>query len=254
MPRPHPFRNALLAVSLLTAVPTRVDWPRDERPHVAGWFPLVGAMVGSTGYVLVKLAEQARVLRHAPFAMAALVVVVWALLTRLLHWDGLADVADGYWGSHDAARRLEIMADSHTGAFGAAAVAIVAALQVASLGSFIVRDQSPLIVVPLIARFAATAAAWLGKPARHGGLGSTVMGPPDALSAVVCMASLSVGVALLWSGTGAMGLLLGLGGLVLALGVPHVLSMRFGGVTGDVMGASVLITESLLFFAFALAV
>ena len=35
-------------------------------------------------------------------------------------------------------------------------------------------------------------------------------------------------------------------GIVLALAVPHLLSLRFGGVTGDVMGASVLLTETLL--------
>jgi adenosylcobinamide-GDP ribazoletransferase len=35
-----------------------------------------------------------------------------------LHEDGLADCADGFWGGHDAARRLEIMKDSRIGAYG----------------------------------------------------------------------------------------------------------------------------------------
>ena len=38
-------------------------------------------------------------------------------------------------------------------------------------------------------------------------------------------------------------------GVVCALGVPHVLARRFGGVTGDVMGASVILTETLLLVA-----
>ncbi|TLM78034.1 MAG: adenosylcobinamide-GDP ribazoletransferase, partial [Actinobacteria bacterium] len=37
-----------------------------------------------------------------------------------------------------------------------------------------------------------------------------------------------------------------------ALAVPHLIAQRMGGVTGDVMGASVLITETIAFTTFAL--
>jgi cobalamin synthase len=51
---------------------------------------------------------------------------------------------------------------------------------------------------------------------------------------------------LAWSFGGATGLGLVVLGIILALVVPHLLSARMGGVTGDVMGASVLIVETLL--------
>jgi len=187
--------------------------------------------------------------------IAALIVLLWAALTRLLHYDGLADVADGYWGSHDASRRLEIMSDSHTGAFGAAAVSLVSILMVASVGSILgAPHELPLLIVPVFSRFAATAAAWLGRPARPGGLGRSVMGRPTALAVLLAAVALGLATFAAWLGFHGVGLLLSAIGLILALSVPHVLALRFGGVTGDVMGASVLITEALLFTAFALGV
>ena len=250
-----PVRDAGLAVSLLTALRTPARWPDEDAAQVAGWFPAVGLLVGACGYGIVKVVQLLPLTAAATGVLSVLVVIAWALLTRLLHWDGLADVADGYWGSHDEARRLEIMSDSHTGAFGAVAVALVAILEVVAIWSILVAPhQLPLLVVPVLARFSATAAAWLGKPARPGGLGRSVMGAPSLFAVVVAGSVLALALFALWVGFGWTGIALGGFGLVMALAIPHVLSLRFGGVTGDVMGASVLLTEALLFAAFALVV
>ena len=211
----------------------------------------VGGLIAAFGYGVVKLAEVTHALDRAPFVVAVVVVTLWAVLTRLLHWDGLADVADGFWGSHDVTRRLEIMSDSHTGAFGATAVVLTAALEIAALGSFLVMHQSPVLVIPVFARLSATAAAWLGEPAREGGLGRSVMGRPSAVALLATVAALALATAVLWNGFAASGLALAGVGVLLALVIPHLLARRFGGVTGDVMGASVLLTETLLFALFA---
>lgn len=254
MERQRPIRDAGLAVSLLTVIPTPAVWPEEGRPQVAGWFPAVGWLLGGLAYGAAKLAETTGALARAPYLVAALLVALLALTTRFLHWDGLADVADGFWGSHDPARRLEIMSDSHTGAFGATAIALTAIVEVTAVGSFLLTHQTPVLVVPVIARVAATAAAWLGRPARPGGLGASVIGRPSVSAGVVCAHATAFALLVLGMGFGVPGLALGGFGIVLALGVPHLLALRFGGVTGDVMGASVIITEVLLFAAFGLVV
>lgn len=254
MNRPHPLRDAGLALSLLTVVPTPASLPDDgNSPQVAGWFPLVGLVLGAVGYGFVKFVEAVPSLHHQPLLIAALVVTMWALATRMLHFDGLADVADAYWGSHDAARRLEIMKDTHVGAFGVTAVTLCALVEVAALAAVLsAPHESPVLLVPVIARFSATAGAWLGTPARAGGLGRSVMGRPTILGALPTVAVLvAVGAAFyLWFAWLGVGLLTF--GVLLALGIPHLLARRFGGVTGDVLGASVLLTETLLFVSFAL--
>ncbi|MGV8082737.1 MAG: adenosylcobinamide-GDP ribazoletransferase [Coriobacteriia bacterium] len=253
MTREHPLRDAGLAISLLTAIPTRAKWPEDGGTQSAAWFPVVGWLVGGVGYAIVKLAEALDITPEAPMLIAALVVTAWALLTRLLHWDGLADVADGFWGSHDPARRLEIMSDSATGAFGTVAVVLVALLEVSAIGAIVgAPHQVPVLLVPVFARFSATAAAWFGKPARREGLGVSVMREPTPLSLMVTGAALLAAIALWGVAFHPRGVAFGLVGLVIALVVPYVLAKRFGGVTGDVMGASILLTETLLFTTFIL--
>jgi adenosylcobinamide-GDP ribazoletransferase len=254
MARPHPIRNFGRALSLLTVIPIRQGVWEESAPQVSAWFPMVGVVFGAVGYAIVKGAAFLDIQMKAPYVLAALVVIAWALLSRLLHWDGLADVADGYWGAHDKARRLEIMSDSHTGAFGVTAIVLIAILEVISLG-LILRHPHEFVIflVPIVSRFSATAAAWFGTPAREGGLGRAVMGPPGPLSAIVALVPVAAVLAALWRGYQPGGPMVGAVALFVALAVPAVLAKRFGGVTGDVMGASVLITEVAFLVTFALA-
>lgn len=249
----HPIRRFGSALSLLTVVPTGARTPSESDPAVAAWFPAVGGGFGLVGYAIVKAAAELHIQMRAPFLVAVLIVIAWALLGRMLHWDGLADVADGFWGSHDRERRLEIMADSHTGAFGTTAVTLVAILEVAAIGVLVGQPHELFVLlVPAISRFSASACAWLGTPARSGGLGRSIMGHPSTMSVIVAVVPLSAVLGGLWIGYQALGVAAGVLGLVVAFAVPHVLAERFGGVNGDVMGASVLLTEVTIFTVMAL--
>src|SRR5690606_41858297 len=85
--------GARMAVGTLTAVPVRVD--RVDRA-VAGWAmalaPAVGAGLGAAGAAVFAAAL---LLRAGGPLSAVLALGLLALLTRALHLDGLADLADG---------------------------------------------------------------------------------------------------------------------------------------------------------------
>jgi len=176
----------------------------------------------------------------------ALLLVLLAAATRLLHWDALADTADAWFVS--PGRRLEVMADSHVGAFGATAIALVVLLQWTALvelgGSRV--TAATVVLIPVFGRLAATFSSWLGKPARPGGLGASVIRRPTVFGALVSTVAVGAAVALAAvSGAGSVALgVIAFAGLVLALAVPHLIALRFGGVTGDTMGASVLVVET----------
>ena len=72
-----------------------------------------------------------------PYVAAALGVTVGLLTTGAMHEDGLADTVDGFGGGHTVERRLEIMADSRTGAYGVAALVMMLVIRTLVLGEMI---------------------------------------------------------------------------------------------------------------------
>lgn len=253
----RPFRDLALAISLLTILPLRAEWPSDERPDIAGYFPAAGLLLGLAGWGALRAAALLREPAWPPciphsLLLACLLVALWAYLTRLLHWDGLADVADGLWGATTPSERIAIMSDSRIGAFGASAIVLVGLVQVSSMLVLIAEKAFVgVLLAPVIGRFAAVAGSWFGRPAKPTGLGAAVTGTPRFPSAAFALIVLS-GVVAVSLSTGTVALLAALSGLLLAFGVPHLLASRFGGVTGDVLGAAVMITETATLVLFAL--
>lgn len=252
MTKERPLRDAGIALSLLTVVPTGARLDDHWRSGAAGWFPAVGLLLGSLAAGLLWAAGD--LLSGKALLAASILVALPALLSRFLHWDGLADVADAWWGGADPQRRLEIMKDSATGAFGVTALVLTGLLQVSSLAALAPAGATPVILcVPVFGRLAATFAAWLGQPACDGGLGRSVMGRPRPASALAAVVTVGAAAWVLMSAGGMMGVAGAVVGVVSALVVPHLISARMGGVTGDVMGAAVMVVETLLYVTAAIA-
>lgn len=116
------------AVAFYTCLPVPEAWTRDFR-GVARLAPAIGVMIGG---LLGLLDAGLQLLGMPVLTRSALVVVAWIALTGGLHLDGAMDTADGL-AVLDPNRRLEVMADSLTGAFGAMAAAALMLLKTAAL-------------------------------------------------------------------------------------------------------------------------
>jgi len=82
-------------------------------------FPLVGGILGAlAAMVMLGLLW----IGVAASMAAGLALLAMIFLTGGLHEDGLADVADGFGGGRDTARKLEIMRDSQIGSYGGLAL------------------------------------------------------------------------------------------------------------------------------------
>jgi len=233
------------AFGTLTVLRVRVPrWDTAAARRGMTWAPLVGAVVG----LAAAACGAALLLLGAPPLLAAVAAVaVPAVLTRGLHLDGLADVADGLGSGKPADDALRIMKQSDIGPFGVVTLVLVLAGQVAALGALFARGwawgAAAAAVAGLTARAALPLACRAGVPAaRPEGLGATVAeSVPRGSSAAV--AGVTVAVA---AGTGFP--LAGVTGAV-AFAVATLLAgcaseallrrcrRRFGGVTGDVFGA-----------------
>lgn len=183
-----------------------------------------------------------------PLASAAAALAVSAIVTGALHEDGLADVADGFFGGRDAEHRLTIMRDSRTGAFGALALALTVLMR-ASLIAGVAVAAGPIAAA---AAFLSAAVGgrvallwpWLATPpARMDGL-ARLVGKPDRDAARFAAISAAVIVLLLTLGFAPVAILPAAGGVALAgWGLSVAARRQIGGHTGDVLGACEQLAE-----------
>lgn len=245
----------LLATGTLTAVrvppPSRVD--RSTAGLAMLLAPLAVVPLGVGAAVLVLLG---RWIDLPALATAYVVLLTLALGTRALHWDGLADTADGLTASYSPERSLEVMRTGPVGPAGVVSVVLVIGLQAAGLASLIRHEDGSLAVALLVcaSRACLALACVRGVPAaRTDGLGAVHIGSVPVLGA---LASLVVAVVLV----GLAGHVLGsawpaLAGLVLMIVAVVALVLRcvrrLGGITGDVLGAAVEVSLAVLLLAVA---
>lgn len=238
------------ALRLLTVIPLG----HREGGRAALFFPLVGWLYAG---LWLGLAWASRLLGAdagtQALLSAALLVLAAGLLSGFLHWDGLADCADAIGVRGDAARRLDVMRSSTIGAFGVAAIVFAALVQVAAIG--VVLESGSwwgLAAAPVLARMGATLALGLRKPARPDGLGARYSSRLSAIGLAV--AGLPVLPLLGWRADSHVALTAATAaGLLVAFLAPGPFVRRIGGVTGDVAGATILLTETAVLVIAALA-
>ena len=234
-----------LAVTLLTAVPLPggAGAPAPERRTAAAamyWAPAVGLVLGAAaaGVLLACRAGHAGGLLGAVLAVAVL-----AVLTRGLHLDGLADLADGLGSRRPAKQALEIMKRSDIGPFGVVTLMLTLLVQVSALARAEEIGRGPVAVVAaaVAARLAITLACRREVPsARPDGLGALVAGTvrPAAAGALV-LAALAGAAAIGSIYAAAIAI-----GLAVSLALTELCRRRLGGITGDVLGAVAEITTA----------
>jgi len=231
-----------MAAGFLTTLPIRSQIGLSPRGlgRAAGWFPVVGMVLGAALIASWLLAGQ-----WFPNLLAgAVVTLVWVLLTGGLHLDGLADTSDGLLASQTPGRRLEILHDVRVGAFGAIGVALFLILKDAAVGAL--SNPLPLLLAPMLGRWSLVL----------GGVFPTVR--PDGLGVDFQSGLTRRGLAAAALVTALAAGLLGWRGL-LAFAVAHAVvfalfraaRLRLGGVTGDILGAACELTELSVLLVFA---
>ena len=231
------MKSVIIAFAMYSKLPMpRVDWEERALSRALWWFPLVGAAVGAGLWLWLALAHW---LGFGAVFTAAFALLLPIALSGGIHLDGFCDTCDALSSHQSREKKLEILKDSHTGAFAIICcglyllVFFAAWCEVSATG----RAALALCLGPVLSRSLSGLFAVTLPNARGTGLLATFTGPMDAAKARVVLAVWAIAAAAAmvflspWTGVGV------LAGAALAC-VYYVATAKrqFGGVTGDLAG------------------
>ncbi len=244
------LRSLRVALSLMTTIP--VAYPENasaiEQRRSIYAYPIVGGIIGA---ILLGVAS---VSGEGGLLAAAILLLVWIILSGAIHLDGLADCADAWMaGIGDREKTLRLLKDPLCGSIAVVTLIITLLIKVAAINQILISGNLiGIFVIPVLARVTPLFLFWHLSYVRAEGLGSPLKTSADdrfyywgAIGLTTALAAFLVGVHIVW--------ILWLIALLVAA-IITISERRLGGFTGDVAGAQIELVECLLCVAIAFIV
>lgn len=230
--------------SFLTIIPTN----HSDIETIAKYmyiFPLVGILIG----LLVGSFAFGISLFLDPLIVSLLVVGALSVVTGIHHTDGLADFADGLMTKGTKEKKLQAMKDVSTGTAGTVSLVlyIVGMIIAISLMSEFVLFQA-ILLSEILAKFSMVLQASIGRSAAVGSNSPFVQIMKDKKRLVIAGTITLIPLVIIG---GTTGLIVFASSIIVTMFLLSISTRSFGGITGDVLGATNEITRlsSLVIFA-----
>lgn len=247
------LRNGIIdfvtGFQFLTRIPivSQSEWSVESFGRSVKFFPIIGGIIGLLLFGFVYVIQYLSGSRVPIHAIGIGVILFEIFLTGGLHCDGLMDTVDGVFSGRPREQMLEIMKDSRVGAFGAMAFSLLILVKY-SLMMDIEFNLLPLalLVMPIVGRIAVVVGIVFYPYARANGLGKVFY--ECSHRQTLCVAGITA--LLLVVPLGKIAIISTVIGVAVAVAFCQYVNKKLGGLTGDVYGAIVELTEVIALLVF----
>ncbi|GKU84659.1 adenosylcobinamide-GDP ribazoletransferase [Niallia sp. NCCP-28] len=243
----------LINIQFFTAIPIRSSLPMEKAFITSSvrTFPILGIIQGLIYSSFVYI-----LLNFSPFSLLAVSFLLWLgmiCLTGGLHLDGWMDASDAFFSYQDQEKRLEIMKDPRIGAFGVLSVLLLLSAKFLFIYEILqnwqTKDYILLLILPFFSKMVMGLLLIYVPEAKDSGLGSFFKRAAHPHITVIYLGYISfcfVGLFFLYKDILPIVFLLFTASLLSYLFLSKKIVSWFGGLTGDLLGASVEGVELIL--------
>lgn len=239
------IRSLFIAFSTYSRIPVpQVEWSEENRKYSMCFFPLIGAVIGLLLWGWLWVCDA---LSIGPVLKGAAGVLLPIFVTGGIHMDGFMDTSDALASWQSRERRLEILKDSHVGAFAVLGCAGYLLLHAALLSEASATSGALLCCVFVLSRALSAWAMATFRSARPSGMLDAFAQAAHRRMVTVSCVVYAVLCAVVWSVFGGwLTLVCLLAAALCVIYYRHMAYKQFGGVTGDLAGWFLQVTELVL--------
>ena len=208
-------------------------------------FPIVGLVIG---IIIGGLGYGLSLVGLEPLVISLIVVASLTIITGIHHTDGLADFADGLMAKGTRKKKLDAMKDLSTGSAGIVSIVLYFVALIIGLSMTSSFDLLKAIILgEMIAKFCMVLMACIGQSAAIGSNSPFMKFGKQKRKLLVAALITIIPIAVLGGTTGAI---MFAGGIIVTMFLTGIATKSFGGITGDVLGATNELTRlsSILIF------
>lgn len=242
------IKSMMIALAMYSKIPVpKVEWTDDGMKYALCFFPVVGIVEGLLFAALWMMMDH---LGFGSLFRAAVLTALPVIITGGIHMDGFLDTMDALSSWQPRERKLEILKDSHTGAFAIIGGCLYVLLYAGGVSEIQGKQTAMLVGTGFVlSRILSAASLSLLKNAKKDGLAYTFMSGAHKNGVRAGLAAELFAVA------GCMFFLnpLTAGVMIILAAATWVYYWRmsyrqFGGITGDLAGFFLQVCELLMLY------
>jgi adenosylcobinamide-GDP ribazoletransferase len=230
-----------MSIGMFSVLPVpKKHWDERSISWVIPFFPVVGGLIGCLWYVTTLFTTE------LPLPLQSVIVLlVPFFLSGFLHLDGYIDTADAFFSRQNLEEKKRILKDSHVGAFGIIAVICLLLIQFCIIQTIIIEEKTTIafIFIPVISRCVTGIALLNKKPMSETGYAVMFRAntkPVHTLFMLMFFIVTSIIAVLLGNIEVWFGLITV---IVSALAALVYLNRQFQGLSGDLCGCAISVSE-----------